>query len=76
MAAGWARFVTEATDEPANPDEFRPYVACVSDFHNPDGREFSSAQDQFSIWLRVLQPGEGGFVWDAPHHLNESETTS
>jgi hypothetical protein len=74
VAAGWARFVDQPTSETAKPHEFRPYLACISNFHGPDGHELDAVSDAFSIWLRVLQSGEGGFVWDAPHHLSRSET--
>jgi hypothetical protein len=30
-------------------------------------------QAEFSVWLRLLAPEDGGFVWDAPQHLTHTE---
>ncbi len=73
VGVGWARFVTEPTKTPAQPHEFRPYLALISNFHDRAGRELRSVSDEFSIWMRVLQDSGAGFVFDVPNHLSRAE---
>jgi hypothetical protein len=47
-------------------------MALLSNFHDA-GRELPTASSEFSIWCRVLQPDEGGDVFDAPKHLSRAE---
>lgn len=74
VGVGWARFGGDPTMAPARPEEFQPYLAGISNFHDADGRELDTVQDRFSIFLRVLPPGGGGFVFDLPRHLSQPET--
>lgn len=55
VAVGWARFAdAEAVDD------FRPYLAAVSNFMDEEGRPLRQPQ-KFSLFTRLLQPDERGF---------------
>jgi hypothetical protein len=76
IGVGWARFGGSASVAPSDPDEFQPYLACLSNFHDHEGRELEQVQTSFSRFLRVLAPGEGGFLFDAPRHLDATERSA
>jgi hypothetical protein len=73
IGAGWARFNPTNPEVPARVEEFQPYLALVSNFHDDSARQLDKASDDFSLWVRVLQPDEGGFVLDVPKHLSSDE---
>jgi hypothetical protein len=73
VGVGWARFNPERPGGPARVDEFQPYLAVVSNFH--DGhRELPTASPEFSLSIRILGRDEEPFIFDAPHHLSRAET--
>lgn len=72
IGVGWARFNPPDPDTPPEPDQFQPYLALISNFHD-NGQPLDRAQTDFSVWCRVLQPDEGGFVLDVPKHLSQAE---
>ncbi len=74
VSAGWAHFTEPGDDSPPlSQDDYRPYLAAISNFHDASGRELSEVSDEFGIWIRPLMPGEGGFVWATPNHLVREE---
>jgi hypothetical protein len=73
VATGWARFGASPPASPASPDEFQPYFAGISNFHDSSGHELSETRNEFSIWLHVLPSDGSGFFWDAPHHLTDDD---
>jgi hypothetical protein len=72
IGVGWARSNPPDPEAPAQPNEFQPYLVLVSNFHD-NGRQLPKAETEFSIWGRVLQPNEAGFVFDVPNHLSQEE---
>jgi hypothetical protein len=72
VGAGWARFNPQDREAPAQLDEFQPYLAIVSNFHDEE-RELARPASEFSLHTRILGQDEGVFVFDAPHHLSETE---
>lgn len=73
LGVGWARFGGDETAGPARPEEFQPYLAGISNFHDSNGRELDTVQERFSIFLHMLPQGDGGFVLDVPGHLSQAE---
>jgi hypothetical protein len=76
VGTGWARFLDRPAETPAQPQEFRPYLALISNFHDDEGAELDRVTDEFSLQTRILQEGEGGYVLDVPHHLTRGEMDS
>jgi hypothetical protein len=72
VGAGWARFNAQDPEAPARLDECQPYRAVVSNFHDEE-RELANPASEFSLQTRILDKDEGVFIFDAPHHLSESE---
>jgi hypothetical protein len=62
VAVGWARFSSA-------PEDFRPYLACISNFHDAEGNELDSVRETFGLWIRALGEDEGGFLWPAGQRL-------
>jgi hypothetical protein len=66
VAVGWARFSPES-------DDYRPYLACISNFHNANGSELDAVSSTFNFWAHVLQEDRGGFLWTAGQRLESDE---
>jgi hypothetical protein len=66
VGVGWARFDGE--------DDVSPYLALVSNFHDPeDGTELAEARPAFGLSMRRLEPGQGGHVMPVGYPLPQSE---
>ena len=73
VGVGWARFSARPQSRPATLDQYQPYVAGISNFHDDTGVETVDVGDHFSVFVRVLPRGDTGFVLDVPKHLSRSE---
>lgn len=66
VGVGWACFNGE--------EQFSPYLACVSNLYSRgDSVPLPEPADEFSVWVRRLEPSDGGYFYAEGQRLDDQE---